>query len=292
MVNNVSTNPGALIALQTLNRVTERLEEVQRRVSTGLEVSSAKDNPALFALAQKQRAELGSIESVQQGLRIGISTVDVAVAAAESISDVLVEMRAIASKAADPSLSAGEVTDLGNQYVALREQLTRLVDSAEIGGRNLIASGGSSMTVVAGIDGTTTITVAAQDLSVGGANVTVSSSGTPFAAVADDPGTVGVDEAMTSAEVAQAEIAAIEASIDAVSSATGLLAAGANSLDLQNKILTRVSDALEVSIGNLVDADLARESSRLQALQVQQQLAIQTLSIANAAPNTILALFA
>ncbi len=282
MVNNVSTNPGALIALQTLNRITERLEDVQRRVSTGLEVSSAKDNPALFALAQKQRAELGSIESVQQGLRIGVSTVDVAVAAAESISDVLVEMRAIASQAADPSLDADEVADLGDQYVALREQLERLVDSAEIGGRNLIANGGSALTVVAGIDGTTTITVDAQDLSVGGSNVTVSSSDTPFEATVDD----------TSAELAQAEIAAIEASIDTVSTATGQLAAGANAFDLQNKILTRVSDALEISIGNLVDADLARESSRLQALQVQQQLAIQTLSIANAAPNTILALFA
>lgn len=292
MVNNVSTNPSALIALQTLTRITDRLEEVQRRVSTGLEVSRAQDNPALFALAQKQRAELGSIESVQQGLRIGVSTVDVAVASGESISDVLVEMRAIAAQASDPSLSAEDVDLLEDQYVALRDQLTRLVDTAEIGGRNLIASGASDLTVVAGPDGTTTITVAAQDLSVGGANVVVSTSDNPFAAVADDPLTVGVDESMTSSEAAQAEIAAIETSIDNVSRALGALGAGANALELQNRILTRVSDALEISIGNLVDADLARESSRLQALQVQQQLAIQTLSIANAAPNAILALFA
>ena len=292
MVNNVNTNPGARIALQNLTRVTELLEETQRRVATGLEVSSAKDNPALFALAQKQRAELGSIESVQQGIRIGVSTVDLAVAAGESITDVLVEMRAIASQAADPSLSAADVDLLEEQYVELRDQLTRLVDTAEIGGRNLLASGASDLVVVAGPDGATTITVSAQDLSVGGANVTVSTSADPFAAVADDPGTPGVDESMTSSEVAQAEITAIEASIDAVSSALGQLGAGARSLELQNNILTRVSDALEISIGNLVDADLARESSKLQALQVQQQLAIQTLSIANAAPNAILALFA
>ncbi|MFQ5564099.1 MAG: flagellin [Parvularculaceae bacterium] len=288
MVNNVSTNPSALIALQTLTRVTERLEDVQRRVSTGLEVSSAKDNPALFALAQKQRGELKSVESVQQGLSIGVSTVDVALAGTESISDILVDMRAIASQAADPSLSAADLAVLEQQYVSLRDQITRVVSSTEVGGRNLIDSGASNLVVVAGIDGTTTITVSAQDLSVGGANVTVSTDATVFAA--KDLDGDAVNESIT--QVAQAEIAAIEASIDNVSRATGALAAGSDALDLQEKILTRVSDALEISIGNLVDADLARESSRLQALQVQQQLAIQALSIANAAPNSILALFA
>lgn len=287
MVNNVNTNPGALIALQNLTRISDQLQETQRRVSTGLEVSSARDNPALFALAQNQRAELGSIESVQQGLRIGTSTVDVALAAGESISDVLVELRSIASQAADPSISAEDLAILEEQYVSLRDQITRLVDTAEIGGRNLIASGASDLTVVAGTDGSQTINVAAQDLSVGGANVTISADAQVFVA-ADTDG----DGTATVAEVARDEIAAIEASIGNVSSALGSLGSGANSLDLQNSILTRVSDALEVSIGNLVDADLARESSRLQALQVQQQLAIQTLSIANAAPNAILALFA
>lgn len=288
MVNNVNTNPGALIALQNLTSITQRLEETQRRVSTGLEVSSAKDNPALFALAQNQRAELGSIESVQQGLRIGVSTVDVALAAGESISDVLVEMRAIASQAADPSVSAEDLAILEEQYVSLRDQIGRLVDTAEIGGRNLIASGATDLTVVAGTDGTTTINVAAQDLSVGGTNVTVNNDAAVF--VAKDIDGMAGDE--TVQEVAQAELAAIEASINNVSRALGSLGSGSNSLELQNNILNRVSDALEVSIGNLVDADLARESSRLQALQVQQQLAIQTLSIANSAPNAILALFA
>lgn len=276
MVNNVNTNPGALIALQTLTRISDRLEEVQRRVSTGLEVSSAKDNPALFALAQKQRAELGSIESVQQGLRIGVSTVDVALASGESISDVLVEMRAIASQAADPSLSAENRTLLQNQYAEFSAQITRLVDSADIGGRNLIANGGLDLTVVASADGGSTITVAAQDLSVGGGIVDISADGSDLSTVAG----------------AQQELVDIEAAIDGLSIALGSLGAGSNSLGLQENILTRVSDALEVSIGNLVDADLARESTRLQALQVQQQLAIQTLSIANAAPNSILALFA
>ena len=89
-----------------------------------------------------------------------------------------------------------------------------------------------------------------------------------------------------------AELADIDTTIDNLTSALASLGAGSKSLDLQGKLLTRISDALEISIGNLTDADLAKESSRLQALQVQQQLAIQTLSIANAAPNAILALFA
>ncbi len=276
MTNNVNTNPGALIALQNLTRINAQLEETQRRVSTGLEVSSAKDNPTLFSLAQQQRAELGSIESVQQGLRIGISTVDVALAAGESISDVLVEMRALASQAADPSLSAANRTLIQNQYADLADQITRLVDTADLGGRNLIANGGANLVVVASADGGSTITVTAQDLSIGGGNVNVSADGSDLATVGG----------------AQQELLDIEASIAAVSTALGSLGSGSNSLNLQENILTRVSDALEVSIGNLVDADLPRESSRLQALQVQQQLAIQTLSIANAAPNSILALFA
>lgn len=276
MTSSINTNPGALVALQNLTSINDQLAETQRRVSTGLEVSSAADNPAVFALAQQQRAELGSVESIQQGLRIGQSTVDVALAASDSISDILVELRAVAVQAADDSIPTETREILNERFIALRDQITRTVDSAELGGRNLLASGASNVSLVASTDGTTTISVAAQDLSIGGANVTISSAGVPLSNAAD----------------ATAQIAAIEASITNVSNASARLGNGSQALDLQENLLNRVSDALEVSIGNLVDADLARESSRLQALQVQQQLAIQTLSIANAAPNSILALFA
>lgn len=276
MVNNVNTNPGALVALQNLNRISDQLNEVQRRVSTGKQVSSAKDNPAIYALAQQQRAELASIEPVQQGLRVGQSAVDVALAAGESISDVLVQMKAVASQAADPSLTAEQRQVLSDQFINLRDQITRLVDSADVGGRNLIASGASDLVVVASTDGTQSITVAAQDLSIGGGIVDIDNTATPLA-----------DSA-----AAQAQITAITDAIDALSPALAQLGSGSQSLGLQERLMSRISDALEISIGNLVDADLAKESSRLQALQVQQQLAIQTLSIANAAPNAILALFA
>ncbi len=276
MVNNVSTNPGALVALQNLNRITDQLAEVQRRVSTGKQVSSAKDNPAIYALAQQQRAELASIEPVQQGLRVGQSAVDVALAAGESISDVLVQMKAVASQAADSSLTAAQRAVLSDQFINLRDQITRLVDSADVGGRNLLAAGSSDLTVVASTDGTQSITVAAQDLSIGGGIVNIDNTATPLA----------------DAAAAQAEITAITSAIDNLSPALAQLGSGSQSLGLQDRLMSRISNALEVSIGNLTDADLARESSRLQALQVQQQLAIQTLSIANAAPNAILALFA
>lgn len=276
MVNNVSTNPGALVALQNLNRITDQLAEVQRRVSTGKQVSSAKDNPAIYALAQQQRAELASIEPVQQGLRVGQSAVDVALAAGESISDVLVQMKAVASQAADPSLTAAQRAVLSDQFINLRDQITRLVDSADVGGRNLLAAGASDLTVVASTDGTQSITVAAQDLSIGGGIVDIDNTATPLA----------------DAAAAQAQITAVTSAIDNLSPALAQLGSGSQSLGLQERLMSRISNALEISIGNLTDADLARESSRLQALQVQQQLAIQTLSIANAAPNAILALFA
>ncbi|MEL6505990.1 MAG: flagellin [Pseudomonadota bacterium] len=290
MTSSINTNPGALIALQNLNSINDRLAETQRRVSTGLEVSSAADNPALFALAQQQRAELGSVESVQQGLRVGQSTVDVALAAGDNVSDILVELRSVAVQAADASITDETRGILSERFVALRDQIDRIVSSAEVGGRNLIASGANDLSLVAGTDGATQFTVAAQDLSIGGANITISADADPFAATPVDPTVPGSGQ--TAAEAAQAQIAAIEASIVNVTNAVARLGNGSQALDLQDNLLSRVSDALEVSIGNLVDADLARESSRLQALQVQQQLAIQTLSIANAAPNSILALFA
>lgn len=275
MVNNVSTNPGALVALQNLNRISAQLEDVQRRVSTGKQVSSAKDNPALYALAQKQRAELGSIESVQQGLRIGSSAVDVGVAAGEGISDILVQMRAIASQAADSSLGASERALLQDQYASLADQIGRLVDSATIGGRNLLDGTTTTLSVTASTDGASTIDIAGYNL--------LDTSVLTISRDASDLGT---------AAGAATELADIDASIDNLTNALASLGAGSKALTLQGNLLTRVADALEISIGNLTDADLAKESSRLQALQVQQQLAIQTLSIANAAPNAILALFA
>ena len=283
---SINTNPGALIALQNLSRINTDLQETQRRVSTGLEVSSAADNPALFALAQRQRAELGSIESVQQGLRIATSAVDVALAAGEAISDVLIDLREVASQAADASISTEDRALLVEEFISLREQITRLVDSAEIGGRNLLANGAADLSVVASTDGTDIITIDAQDFSLGGGIINIDTS------TADLTATPPVDGPLADATEAQAELVAIDSAIDASSRALGALGAGSRSLELQGNLLTRISDTLEVSIGNLVDADLARESSRLQALQVQQQLSIQTLSIANAAPNAILALFA
>ncbi|HBK91144.1 MAG TPA: flagellin, partial [Parvularcula sp.] len=220
--------------------------------------------------------DLASIETVQQGLSVGTSTVDVALAAGEGISDILVELKQVASQAADGTLSAANRAILQEQFISLRDQITRLVDNATIGGRNLIAAGAPDLTVVASTDGADSITVAAQDLSVGGGVINIDNSGTPLA----------------DAAAAQAEIGNIQTAIDSLSASLGRLGAGSQALTLQDRLLTRISDALEISIGNLVDADLAKESSRLQALQVQQQLAIQTLSIANSAPNAILALFA
>jgi flagellin len=275
MVNNVSTNPGALVALQNLNRISDQLNDVQRRVSTGKQVSSARDNPALYALAQKQRAELGSIESVQQGLRIGASAVDVAIAAGEGIADILIEMRAIASQASDTSLGATERTLLQDQYAALGDQINRMIDSATIGGRNLLDGTTATLTVNASTDGASTIVIDGYNLT-NASVLTIDRTGADLA----------------TAGGAATELADIDTTIDNLTNALANLGAGSHSLDLQGKLLTRVADALEVSIGNLTDADLAKESSRLQALQVQQQLAIQTLSIANAAPNAILALFA
>jgi len=275
MSTSVNTNPGALLALRNLENVNRDLETVQRRINTGLNVSSAKEDGAIYAIAQQQRADVSAYGSVSQSLKRGISIVDIALAAGEQVSDLLVELKSKAISAADPSLAAEKRAVFEADFVALRDTITQVLSTAEFDGTNLLNGSSAGLSVLASSDGTTTIDVGAVDLSLGGTVITVDNTATPFATPA----------------AAAAQVAAITTSLDNVNSTLATLGTSSKSLELQDRFVTQLSDALEVGIGNLVDADLARESSRLQSLQVQQQLGIQALSIANAAPQTLLSLF-
>ena len=275
MTTSVNTNAGALLALRNLQQVNTDLEKVQQRINTGLNVSSAKDNGAIYAIAQQQRADVQSYGAVSQSLKRGISISDVALAAGTAVSDLLVQLKEKAIAAADPSLSAANRTAFENDFIAVRQQIDQIIATAEFDGTNLLANGAANLSVLASTDGTTTITVAAQDLSTAGANITIDTTANP----------------LPTAVAAQAQVTAITTSLDNVNTALAALGTGAKSLELQDTFVTQLSDALEIGIGSLVDADLARESSRLQSLQVQQQLGVQALSIANSAPQTVLALF-
>ena len=274
-MNSVNTNVGAMVALQNLNKTSSDLSTVQSRINTGLKVASAKDNGAIWAIAQNQRSESGALNAVKESLQRSISTVDVALSAGESISDTLLQMKEKALAASDTTLDTASRTALNDDFKALRDQLTKVVDNAEFNGANMIkATTPTTVAALASADGQNKITVAAQNLALGGGNVTVAATSS-----------IGTQT------TAAAMIATINTSIANVSSALSKLGTGSKALASHHDFVGKLQDTIDAGVGNLVDADLAKESARLQSLQTKQQLGIQALSIANSSSSTLLGLF-
>ncbi len=270
----VNTNVGAMVALQALNKTNEELAMVQSRINTGLAVASAKDNGAIFAIAQSMRSDVAGLRAVQQSLDRAVSTVDVGLAAGEAISDLLIEMKEKALAASDASLDTASRDALNEDFKALRDQITTIASNAVFNGVNLVDGTNTSIAALADSDGTSNITVSGEDLSLGGSIITIASTGS--ISTKTDAGTM---------------VTTVETSLQNLNEALARLGTSSKKLEVHSTFVTKLSDSLKAGIGNLVDADLAVESARLQSLQVKQQLGIQALSIANSAPSTLLALF-
>ena len=281
---SVNTNVGAMMALQSLSATNKSLSVTQGRINTGLNVASTKDNSANFTIAQTLRGDLGGLQAVSASLSRAKSVTDVAVAGAESISDVVNEMKALAYQAADAGIDQASRDAINEDFKSLRDQITTIVDSSEFNGTNLLKAGGGDVTALQSLqDGDTTsaatwdpdsLSVTNQGLDLGGAVVTVADT----------------DEIATQA-TAQAMIDTLEATQTNLSSTLSTLGSSSRKIDAQAEFTSKLSDVIEAGIGNLVDADLAKESAKLQALQVKQQLGVQALSIANQAPQTVISLF-
>jgi flagellin len=397
-MTSVNTNYSALVALQNLNKTTSELSMVQNRVNTGLKVASARDNGAVFAMAEGQRTRVSALSAVNSGIDRANSVIDVGLSAGEAIGDILKQMKekAVAAQATD--LSTDQRAALSADFSALRTQINQIANSATFNGINLVASGGSNLSVitsdlqnstqgrqvqsttiagtapglsayvvgngsVAAADDTvfnlngvaigtvdiTATTTVAQYLAavtsatggrvsasynqntgqftyvapeaVSGTNelsVTVAAGGTARSwlgqgvaagAVSSAPLTATVNDldftvdgsgalatvtsslALDNSTNAGTASAALTTALDTLNRQLATLGSQAKALDAQKSFLGKLSDTVEKGIGALVDADLARESARLQALQVKQQLGAQALSIANQAPSIVLSFF-
>lgn len=274
MAFSVNTNPGALVALQTLNATSASLNKTQSAINTGLKVASAKDNAAVFAIAQNLRSDVAGLNSVKSSLDRAISTADVALAAGGAVSDLLIEMKEKAASAADAGLDTASRTALNDDFKQLRDQITTIVSNASFNGINAVKNSGNNIVAILNDTAGSSLTITAQDLSLTGANITLSAADV-------------IDTKTKAANV----VTALETSISNVNAALSKIGAGAKRLEMQKAFVTKLSDAIETGIGNLVDADLAKESAKLQSLQVKQQLGLQALSIANQAPGAVLGLF-
>jgi flagellin len=281
MSMSVNTNVGAMVALQNLNATQSDLAVTQSRINTGLKVASAKDNGSIWAIAQNQRATSQSLDAVKDSLQRGQSTVDVAIAAGETISDLLLQMKQKALAASDTTLDTNSRVALNDDFKSLRDQITKAVNNADFNGANMIKSSGTLIQALANADGTQVISVEPQDLSLGSAAMTDTATGN----VIDE--TSEIDTQTNAA----AMIATVNAAIVNVSSALSKLGTGSTSLASHLTFVGKLQDTLDAGVGNLVDADLAKESAKLQALQTKQSLGIQALSIANQASSSLMSLF-
>ncbi|MDE2465096.1 MAG: flagellin [Alphaproteobacteria bacterium] len=274
MMISVNTNGNAMIALQYLNTTEAQLSQTQQAVATGMTVANAKDNGAVFAIAQNMRGAVAGYQAVTDSLNRGMSTIDVAMSAGQSISDLLIQMKQKALAASDTSLDTASRAAMNADFVALRDQITSIVKNAVFNGFNLIDGSTSQISALASSDGTRHVTTSAENMSLSGSIVTVKSTGN-----------------ISTQAAASTMVATLQTSLTNVNAALAKLSAGSAKFSVQATFVSQLTDALNTGIGNLVDANMAQESAQLTALQTKQQLGAQALSIANQAPQIALSLF-
>ena len=282
---SVNTNTGALAALQNLTSTNRGLDTTQSRINTGLAVSSTKDDSAKYTIAQKLRGDVGGLTAVTSSLNRAKSTTDVAVAGAEQISDLLNQMKTKVTEASDAGLDQDSRNAIAADLTSLKKQVNSIIDSSEFNGVNLLkapasgATGASTVSALMGTKSTSTtgvISVANQALDT---------------AAATGFGAATADVTLANAAAADTLKGTIDTFATVVSTTLKNLGSASRQIDGQLSFTSKLSDVIEGGIGNLVDADLAKESAKLQALQVKQQLGLQALSIANQAPQSIMSLF-
>jgi flagellin len=273
-MTSVNTNRGAMVALQTLNNTNRDLSKTQSAISTGLKVSSVKDNGAVWAIANKLRSDVSAYDRVIESNDTASARVDVAISAGESIMELLNEMKGKALAASQTGLSASAQAAFAADFAQLRNQVTSIVANSTFDGSTMVGATPVSAVSLGDAAGGNTITVAGADLSLGGTTVTVTAT-----------------SALTTAAASTTALGLVNTSIDNLGTQLATWGAGSKRLDAHKRFVSKLQDALTSGVGAMTDADLSKESAKLQALQVKQQLGIQALSIANGSAQSALSLF-
>lgn len=351
MANSINTNFGASVALQNLNATNRALETTQNRINTGKAINSAKDNGAIWSIAQSQTVQMNSLDAVKQSLQRGQSTIDVAMSAGETVKDILGQMKSLVLAASDPGVDSASLDAYEEDFENLAKQIGTTIQGASFNGVNMIAALdtngtvqvkdgvaatktdsllGKSLKAIASADGKNTIDVSGVNFALykdeKGTTTTTATKGISATAAgqagtASDAAAKGIKLASSSFETRRANakehvdatengttitaatkeaaragewsalMKQVDDSITYVTSSLTKLGTGSKSLDNQLTFTSKLQDTLETGIGNLVDADLAKESAKLTALQTKQQLGVQALSIANSSSSVLLSLF-
>lgn len=304
-MSSINTNPAAMTALQSLQATNKNLASTQNAISTGLSVNSAKDNAAYWSIATEMRSDNKALGTVRDALGLGSAKMDVAYTALNSSIEVADEIKAKLVAAREPGVDRSKIQ---NEIGELQAQLTSISTSASFSGENWLSVDSAD----ASYNGTKSI-VSSFDRSSSG--VSVSTIDVDITAVelydaADQSGILDQDRTVGGSTFAVATldisaltdsaadltvideyISGVDAAITEMTTAATSLGASQARVDIQQDFVKGLMDAIDRGVSELVDADMNEESVKLQALQVQQQLGIQALSIANGASQNILSLF-
>ena len=279
MSNSIITNPEAFVALRNLERTNEKLSKTQERLSTGLKVTSATDDASNFAIAQGVRGDVRALGAITQGLNNSKGIGEIALAGVTAISDLLQDIRQKLTELANGGLTTAQRVIVKADFDKLMSQAYGFVSNSNFNGRNLLISNATNVNTISNLNGTNLTLTARSAPGSGITHLIQSLAGA----------TLGVDGSASNAVNAQSVIVAQYNSLETeINTSLGALGAEIRALKFQTDFLTTVNDSTEIGLGNIVDADLARESAELTALQVRQQLGVQVLGIANQQPQILL----
>jgi flagellin len=273
-MNSIMTNYGAQVALQALNKTNDALAVTQKRISTGMRVADGRDDGAAFAVAERVRGDIAGTTSANEQLGGIKGLLAVTSAALENVSTSLIKLKELTVKLADSNITGAQRTQYQVQAGEISTNIKSFIEDASYNDKNIIQKTGKDAVTI--INSTaSTYTIAAYDAISG---------------VSDKISTVKGYTA-TSAAAALATNGALNTAISNTLTQLNVYGSAANYIDNQINFNKSKIDGLEAGMGALIDADLAKESARLQSLQIRQQLGTQALGIANQAPQSLLSLF-
>lgn len=284
---SINTNNNAMAALQSLNKTNTALDKVSTRISTGKNVASTKDDSAAYNIALGLQGTQSDLKAVTGSLSRAKSVVDVATSGMEQIADTVNQMRTLSKQAADGGISKATRDSYSKDFEALRDQIMTITDSSSFDGTNLLATGKGDVSA--------TQSLTDKAVNVGDPYVPDTLTVTNFSMTmgAESPGNLGNNSVITDTDGTKAK--AMVTTLDTLSvtlkTRLSTLGSASRKIDAQLSFTSKLSDSMETGIGNLVDADMAKEAAKLTALQTKQQLGMQALSIANQGPQSIGQLF-
>lgn len=275
-LNSVNTNAGAMVALQSLNRTTDELAATQKRISTGYRVADAKDDGAAYAVAERVRGEISATATANKQLGGVQGLIDVATASLTNVSDTLKTLKTVVVNLANQTITDDQRSQYQTQAKEITNNIKAFIEDANYNGKNILDE---------------SVATLANTVVRNGAGVTYSFDG--YSALTNIFNGISTANGWSASSAAAALTAggAVSKAISNTLTQLNNFGSYSNYIDSQISYNKAKMDAQEGGVGALVDADLAKESAKLQSLQIRQQLGTQALSIANQAPQTLLSLF-